>query len=324
MDGRDGVSDKRRQKRDEKPCGRHVSGRKSHPQKCRRNPDRHILHAERDGTALTRSPIKYHGGKSAHADWIISLMSPHTHYVEPFAGGLSVLFSKPEELVEDHSEVVNDLDKELINFFKVLQDDDLRLEMLKVLQFTPFSEEEFQNACSGVPVKVTGIPNARAAISFFIRNRQSRQGMGKSFATISRTRTRRGMNEQASAWLSAIYDLDSFAERLKRVVILNRDFREVIMTQDDKDCLMYIDPPYMPETRVAGTYEHEMTANDHAALLDLLTAVDGKFLLSGYHNDLYDEWAAANGYSVFEKETVAHSSGAGEKPKRTEVVWRNY
>lgn len=258
------------------------------------------------------------------ADWIISLMPPHVHYVEPFGGGMSVLLSKPDEMIDDHSEVVNDLNKELINFFLVLQDDDLRLEMMKVLQFAPMSEHLFKEASTGVSVNVTGMPNVHAAINFFIRNRQSRQGMGRSFATLSRTRTRRGMNEQASAWLSAISDLDSFTERLKRVVILSRDYQDVIVQNDSPESFFFLDPPYVPETRVGGEYEHEMTADDHAVMLDLLTAIEGKFLLSGYHNELYDQWATENGFSVFEQETVAHSSGAKEKPKRTEVVWRNY
>ncbi len=79
-------------------------------------------------------PLKWHGGKSYLTDWIIDLMPRHLHYVEPFAGGLAVLLAK-NPFDERHqfgckshergiSEVVNDLNGELMNFWKVLQDEE--------------------------------------------------------------------------------------------------------------------------------------------------------------------------------------------------------
>jgi DNA adenine methylase len=60
------------------------------------------------------SPLKWHGGKRYLAKRLVAMMPPHLHYVEPFAGGLSVLLAKDPEGV---SEVVNDLDGELSNFW---------------------------------------------------------------------------------------------------------------------------------------------------------------------------------------------------------------
>ena len=96
------------------------------------------------------------------------------------------------------------------------------------------------------------------------------------------------MNEQASAWLTAIEGLPAVHERLKRVVILNRDVLDVIRQQDGPDTLFYCDPPYLKETCASkDVYAHEMTDTQHLQLLELLNGIKGKFLLSGYPSGLY-------------------------------------
>ena len=91
-------------------------------------------------TALTL-PIKWHGGKSYVADWIIGHFPPHRHYVEPYAGGLSVLFRKS---CGDVSEVVNDLDGDLTNFWRVLQSEETFASFCRHVEAIPFSEAEFE------------------------------------------------------------------------------------------------------------------------------------------------------------------------------------
>src|SRR6476660_6923423 len=86
-------------------------------------------------------PLKYHGGKSYIAPKIVALMPPHLHYVEPFAGGLSVLLAKNPEGV---SEVVNDLDGDLTNFWRVLQDREAFEEFRRRVEAVPFSEAEYE------------------------------------------------------------------------------------------------------------------------------------------------------------------------------------
>ena len=165
------------------------------------------------------------------------------------------------------------------------------------------------------------------AIAFFIRYRQSRQGLGKDFATLSRNRTRRGMNEQVSSWLTAIEGLPEIHERLKRVVILNDDAVKVIRQQDGPNTLFYLDPPYLRETRSngGGEYgEHEMTDQDHRKLLLGLAFVKGKFLLSGYRNAMYDGLAEASGWHRVDIHIDNKASSAKKKEIKTECVWMNY
>jgi len=265
-------------------------------------------------------PLKWHGGKGAFngklAKWIISLMPSHLHYVEPYFGGGAVLLHKDPEGV---SEVVNDLDKGLTNFWRVLAQTPDR--MLRALWGTPFSEVEFDNA-----VKDLADSDAvRRATAFFIRCRQSRQGLQKDFATLSRNRTRGGMNEQVSAWLTAVDGLPDVHERLKRVVVLNRDALDVIKQQDSENTCFYLDPPYLHGTRVTTKdYKHEMTIHDHADLHRCLFKIKGKFLLSGYPHELYDKGAIAGGWKRHEFKIANNASGADVKEIKTECVWTNF
>jgi DNA adenine methylase len=92
--------------------------------------------------AVSRSAIRYLGGKWVLAPWIISHMPEHTTYVEPFGGGGSVLLRKhPSRL-----EVYNDLDAEIYGFFRVLQDPEQCRQLLRLLRRTPFSRQQFQDA----------------------------------------------------------------------------------------------------------------------------------------------------------------------------------
>lgn len=93
---------------------------------------------------------------------------------------------------------------------------------------------------------------------------------------MTRNRTRGGMNEQASAWLSALEGLPEAHERLKRVVIFNDDACEVILREDDKETFFYCDPPYVHSTRKGGSYEHEMTDSQHYDLLSTLADIKGR------------------------------------------------
>lgn len=264
------------------------------------------------------APLKWHGGKSYLADWIIERMPPHTHFVETHAGGLAVLLRKDPEGV---SEVVNDLDGDLTNFWSVLKDFRAFEKFQRQIYATPFSEVEFDQAAE-FDSKDSAVDRA---VKFFIRCRQSRQGLRKDFATLSKNRTRRGMNEQVSSWLTAIDGLPEIYERLKRVVILNEDAVKVIRREDSPSTLFYLDPPYLHDTRVVkGAYFFEMTGDDHEKLLAVLSGIQGKFVLSGYRSDLYDDAAERYGWRRVDREIDCKASSAKEKPKRIESLWMNY
>lgn len=267
----------------------------------------------RSGDKLVQ-PLKWHGGKFYLAERIISLMPKHTHYVEPFFGGGSVLLNKSPEGI---SEVVNDKHRLLTNFWRVLQSEGEFEQFRRIVEAIPFSQVEWEDS------KQVASDPIREAVQFFVRCRQSRAGKLNAFATLSRTRTRRRMNEQAAAWMTAVEGLPRVAERLRRVVILCDDAVKVIRSQDGADTLFYLDPPYLHETRVTtADYDHEMTTEQHVQLLEAIDSCQARVLLSGYPNRLYDERLA--GWHVVDIAIDNKASSAKTKPKMIERLWMNY
>jgi DNA adenine methylase len=273
-----------------------------------------------------KSPLKWHGGKGGYqgklAKWILSLMPPHLCYVEPFAGSLAVLLAKDPTGV---GEIVNDLHGDLCCFWATLRDEAVAPLLMERLQKTEFGERVWHEArhyLDGLP-PWDGSPHYMRAWALCVLCRQSLAGRLSGFAPLTYNRTRRRMNEQASAWLTATSWLPAVHARLQRVAVLNRDGLEVIRRHDAAKTLFYCDPPYLHETRTAtDVYAHEMGEAWHRQLLDLLRSVKGQVLLSGYPSLLYDTMLADWNRHTFELPNCA--SGAKKKGRETEVVWCNF
>lgn len=265
-------------------------------------------------------PFKWHGGKHYLAQKILELMPTHLHYVEPFFGSGAVYFAKPDHLIENHSEVINDIYSELMNFYTVLRDRELSQQLRYMLELTPFSEQEWLKSKEFAPFSLV-----ENAARFFIRYRQSRQGLGKCFATLSKNRIRRGMNEQVSAWLSAVDGLYDAHLRLQRTVILCDDALNVIRKEDSPNTFFYLDPPYLEVTRIAPqSYEHEFSIQQHKELIKLLGVIQGKFILSGYANELYAIPERICKWRRLDVELPNNASADEVKERKIESLWMNY
>lgn len=286
-------------------------------------PDDATLHAVSTEYEAPTPPLKWHGGKHYLAPKIVALMPQlpdSLHYVEPYFGGGAVLLAKGPT---GWSEVVNDLNGDLTNFWLVLQQEDTFAALHRILQATPFSEAEFNRACESLPKgKDTNL--VQRAAWFFTCCRQSLAGRMDSFAPLSRTRTRRQMNEQASAWITAVEGLPAVHERLRRVVICNRPAIEVIRGQDGDKTFFYLDPPYLQETRTAkevyGCYE--MREADHRELIDTIKRVKGKVILSGYSNNLYD--TELQDWTRHAYDLPNNAASGAKKRVMTETLWCNF
>ncbi len=278
-------------------------------------------------------PLKVHGGKQAFqgklAKWIISLMPPREkwlHYVESYFGGGAVLFNNDPTGI---SEVVNDINPDISNFWRVLQNPRVFGRFKRIITATPFSEPIFNDAMNR---RHRFTDPVTRAINFFIRCRQSLSGRMKDFATLSKTRVRREMNEQASAWWTSIDGLEEVYHRMQPIVIVGpKPALDVIDENDGKQTLQYLDPPYLhadengDKVRASSDiYEFEMTYEDHEALLHRLETIEGFFMLSGYHSDLYDKWALANSFTCHEFEIPNNAAGGKTKRLMTECLWTNY
>lgn len=280
------------------------------------------------------SPIKYFGAKSFLCDKILALFPPPETYhsfVDCFGGGGVVLLNHAHPGA--CAEFYNDKNGELENLFRVLREPDLFAGFVRTVNAMLFSERTWEDA-TRVVFPYNAHPISRA-VNFFVRNRMSRSGGFKTFATLSKTRTRRGMSEQASAWLSAIDGLPELHERLRGVVLLSRSAYGpggVIEALDDPKTVFYVDPSYPKETRAGGgEYEDtpggkgcEMDLPGHIALLDELSQIKGKFLLSTYENEMYSDYATDYGWNCTEFESPLASAGGNVKRVAVELVYRNY
>jgi DNA adenine methylase len=267
----------------------------------------------------TKAPVAWYGGKAYYADWLIAQFPDHRVYVEPFGGAANVLLRKPISEVE----VYNDIDKRIVELFRVLRDP-LQFERLRqALELTPYARDEFADALAAEPSEDI-VENARR---FFLICRQARGGIGMSKLTRNfwafSKRTRRGMAEPISKYLSAIDGLVDVASRFRKVMIESRPALQVISQYDGVDTFFYLDPPYVPEARYgkkAATYAHEMSASAHEELLGCLLAVKGKAMISGYANELYDD--RLKGWRREAIKTKSFMSNSGQE--RHEVTWSNF
>lgn len=275
-----------------------------------------------------RSPIGWFGGKGNMVSKLLKLLPPHDSYkiyVEVFGGGGSLLFAKEPSPVE----IFNDIDSDLINFFRVLRDEEKFEKFYRKVYCTPYSREEFlfcRETWENCDDEI------ERAYRFYITARMSFSGEFGSSWSYSVSLSRRNMSASCSRWLSTIEMLPEIHGRLMRVQIENDDFRNIIKRYDTENTLFYLDPPYVASTRKSGKYRYEMTEEDHEELVNLLLNIRGKALLSGYKNEIYKTLENA-GWIRIDFETVCYAAGrtkytkilgegkAKEKQRRVESVW---
>jgi len=256
----------------------------------------------------------WYGGKYNHLDWLLPLLPETTHYCEPFGGSAAVLINRPPASVETY----NDLDGEVVNFFRVLREH--REELIEAIGLTPFSREELRMAVTPNH-SISDIERARR---FFVRARQARTGMAQ-VASQGRwahclLNSRAGMSAAVSRWLGSVEGLSEIVQRLLRVQIENAPAIEVIQRYENDETLFYCDPPYPHSTRGdRNMYAYEMTDEEHITLANVLRSIRGKVAISSYDCELMDELYAGWNKIIGPTKTT-HSV----KALRTEILWTNY
>ena len=258
----------------------------------------------------------WYGGKFSHLDWLLPLLPPCKHYCEPFAGSGAVLLNREPSPIETY----NDIDGEVVNFFRVLRNKKEKL--IQAILLTPFSREEFALACNLDP----NLSDTERARRFFVRARQVRTGLAQK-ASIGRwanckNTSRAGMSGVVSRWLGSVEHLPWIAERLLRVQFENRPAVDVIALYDSRETLFYCDPPYIHGTRGdKNAYGNEMTDKDHCNLADVLNGAEGKVAISNYQCELMDKLYHK---PKWVKCVAPAKTNHATKGKRIEVLWTNY
>ena len=257
----------------------------------------------------------WYGGKYSHLGWLLPHLPQTPNYCEPFGGSGAVLLNRPPSAVETY----NDIDGEVVNFFRVLRDQ--KAELVEAIGLTPFSREEFYLACQDYGPHLSPLERARR---FFVRARQVRTGLAQT-ASLGRwanckNTSRSGMSGVVSRWLGSVEGLPEVAERLLRVQIENRPALECLRLYDSPQTLFYCDPPYPHESRGdSNAYGFEMSDGEHRQLAVALSKIEGKAAVSGYRCDLMERL-----YKGWRRVESPAKKCHSVKKMRTEALWMNY
>lgn len=248
--------------------------------------------------------LHYPGSKWSMADWIIHHIPEHKTYLEPFFGSGAVFFKKEKSGIE----TVNDMDRSIVNLFKVIRDHPE--ELARKIEWTPFSREEYYASYEFE----TGdsIEDARR---FLVRCWQA-IGAKTSDRTGWRSLISSNGPDVAKEWSKLPEKIHLVTDRLKEAQIEHQPAVKLIERYKRSNVLIYADPPYIIETRTKRHYKHEMTIEDHIVLLDVLDAHPGPVLLSGYAHEVYD-----SKLSHWKRQTLDVAAEAGAR--RQEVLWIN-
>lgn len=254
---------------------------------------------------------------------LIPLIYKHTVYVEPFAGGASLLFAKPWPDVSNNDhyrEVLNDKDGRLINFYRVLRDKKMGPELIRRLQLTLYSESEYKTAKN---------LNTNCDIENAARYYTNIQ---QSFSNKLNAGWRRGVSSEnhGATWENKLASLPDYLERMSSIHISCQDALTVIKQWDSPQTFFYCDPPY-PGT-IQGHYSG-YSLDDFKVLVNALDNCQGSFLLSNYDQPeikIPSEWerhefsahasASGKGRVNADRSRKATSEELGNR-KRIEVVW---
>jgi DNA adenine methylase len=266
-------------------------------------------------------PLAWFGGKAHAVQWYLPHLPPHHTYVEVFGGMAAVLFAKAPAPVE----VYNDIDQGLVTFFRVLRDPAQCAQLEARLALTPYSRAEFR--WSQATWQTVDDPVERAA-RWVVQLRQgfSATPDGHSGWSFCVTETARGMAKAVARWQRTLDALLPCGARLLQVQIECADWRQILATYDTPQTLFFCDPPYLPATRTARGYAHELTADAHRDLLAALQQVQGMVLLCGYPHPTYAVLEQA-GWTCARREELASSARRirqdRSRERRDECLWRN-
>ena len=255
--------------------------------------------------------LKYPGSKWNIAGQLVSMIPPHHSYVEPYFGSGAMLFNKPVSDIE----TVNDLDSDVTNLFRCIQQDSERL--ARLVMTTPYSREIYEKQFA--PGHSCASRYQRAA-GFLVKCWQG-YGYRTNGSRVGWKNDVQGRERAYALW--NWYRLPDWiieiTERLRKVQIENRPALEVIRRFDYPNVFIYLDPPYVMGARAGKRkqYLHEMTDEDHEELLAFILKSNAKIMISGYESEMYDTYL--KDWNKVYLQSCAEGGGS-----RTEVVWMNY
>jgi DNA adenine methylase len=253
--------------------------------------------------------LTWPGSKWNLCQRLINILPEHRIYLEPFLGSGAVFFNK----TPCNTEILNDLDGDIVNLFTCIRD--YPEELSALIELTPYSREEYKKAYDRE--SCTALERARR---FIIRCNMARAGMQYYSSSWRHSGPVLGATckqRVVGPWNKLPGEIFEVSKRLKDAEIEQTDAVELIKKYNRQDCLVYADPPYLLSTRKQRYYNVEMeTEQAHEGLLRVLIDHSGPVVLSGYNSDLYNDML--KGWERYE--FVAQAEQGRE---RKEIVWVN-
>lgn len=255
-----------------------------------------------------KTPITYYGGKQLMLPYILPLIPNHEIYTECFFGGGAVFFAKEPAPVE----IINDMNGEVINFYRVLQMDFWKLN--EAIQATLHSRELYHDAQTVYNHPHMFDPIKRAWAFWVLTN----QGFSSKIGSWGYEKKGKSMINRLNTKKTDIGI--ALRNRFEHVQIECNDAIKVIESRDDTNAFHYIDPPYIGSNQ--GHYSG-YTRDNYTDLLSLLERIKGKFLQSSYRSDILDKFVKRNKWHVQEVEKPV-SVGTKKTKRKIEVLVWNY
>jgi DNA adenine methylase len=281
------------------------------------------------------SAFAWYGGKFSQLDWLLPLLPPCRHFVDVFGGSGAVVMNRLPSPLETY----NDLDKDVVHFFRVIRDPTKLQELLRQLELTPYSREERTMAHLSLHrPESEELDEIERARRFFVLARQSTRGQvqfqGSPLGIWKFTRDvlSRGIAGTVSSWQYGIDGLAAVAARFRTIQVENYPAIRIIELYDTPDTLFYCDPPYVQDTRETShrrrDYTNEMSDNDHRALAAALHKIKGRAAISGFpsqlYGELYGDWNKIMMPRISGASAAYRQDGNKEASDRIEVLWTNY
>lgn len=251
---------------------------------------------------MLKPPIKRLGGKSRLRKQIINIIPEHTCYVEPFFGAGWVYFGKEKSKVE----VINDIDKELINLFRIIKYHAPEVERLLMYEFSGRDIfEEYKN------YTVEYMTEIHRAVRFLYLMSQSFAGKGDNYGYST--------NTKPSPQIFYKGVLGDVKDRLRNTYVENLSFEKIVEKYDRDYTFFFCDPPYF---ETAG-YNNKFGEEEHLLLRDKLKNINGKFLLTINDHEKTREWYKDFNFKNIE---VGYSVGKEKNSRRKykELIITNY
>ena len=258
-----------------------------------------------------KPPLTYYGGKQKLTKQILPLIPKHNLYCEPFFGGGAIYFGKEKSEIE----VINDTNGDLINFYQVVKNNCKKL--TKEIKATLHARQHHQAAkmVLGFPELFSVVKRAWAIWVLANESHTSRLDSSWGYDRKKNTSAKRLRYKRERF-------TDEYAQRMEETEIENADALKVIETRDTKHSFFYCDPPYFNTNM--GHYR-KYTEQDFVNLLNLLSTIKGKFLLSSYPSDLLNKYIQKNKWHTKEIEMpLAVTARYNTHKKKTEVLTANY